>query len=97
MRAAGIECRHPDDGADGGTDFYLPEDVSSLKDELRGYSEQGYRLYLHFAIICATFTRARDRSAATRLRSMNNPEGIPPRSSDVEYANTVAKRALDRA
>ena len=97
MRAAGIDCRDPDDAANGGTDFSISEQVSSLKDELRSLSDQGYRLCLHFAIVCATFTRARDRRASTRLRSMDHPEGIPPQSEDVLYANLVAKRALELA
>ena len=97
MRAAGVQCRDPDEAANGGTDFSIAEQVSSLKDELRSYSDQGYRLCLHFAIVCATFTRARDRRASTRLRSMNHPEGIPPQSEDVLLANLIAKRALELA
>ena len=97
MQAAGVNCRPADDGAHGGTDFSQAAQVSSLKSELRGYVAEGLSLYLHLAPPCSTFSRARDRRADTRLRSMEHPVGIPPLSTEVVYANAVAKRALELA
>ena len=97
MRDAGIACRQPDDGASGGTDFSVAAQVTALKDELRRRSDEGFRLCIHLAPPCSTFSRARDRRADTRLRSMEHPQGIPPLTEEVKYANAVAKRALELA
>ena len=83
MQEAGISCRPPDDGASGGKDFSVAAQVRSLKDELRSLADGGRRLYIHLAPPCFTFSRARDRKADTRVRSMEHPEGIPPLSDEV--------------
>ena len=49
---------------------------------------------LHFAPPCATFSRARDRSSRTKLRSIDHPDGIPPIGEEVKNANQVAARTL---
>ena len=97
MRRAGIHCRFPDDAASGGTDFSDAQQITLLKNELTDLASRGHRLYLHLAPPCSTFTRARDRSRETRVRSFDYPEGIPPLPDEIVYGNAVAKRALDLA
>ena len=101
LRGRGIACRGADDLATGGTDFSDPTAVASLKLELRGLRCEGAKLALHFAPPCATFSRARDRSQATQLRSAECPEGRPDldagRALLVKTANDIALLTFDLA
>jgi hypothetical protein len=97
VQAAGIECRRPDEYSVSGVNFDSVKEVRELKDELRRHHEAGRKLVLHLAPPCATFSRARDRRANTRLRTPMQPLGTKPRSPMVEQANRIARRALDLA
>ena len=52
------------------------------------------KLFLQLAPPCSTFSRARDRARRTRVRSMNQPAGIRPRSKKVKEGNEMAKQAI---
>ena len=101
MKERGIWCRAPDDAATGGIVFGVKKNLDYLKEELRGMRTEGLSLGLHFATPCCTFTRARDRSEKTRLRSSQHPEGLPDLDADqqsrVTTANDVALDAFDTA
>ena len=51
----------------------------------------GFHLFFHFAPPCSTFSRARDRSSRTRLRSAAHPEGLYEDDHKTEEANDVAR------
>ena len=85
----------PNDVATGGLDFECLEDVEKMKAYLGELSASGVRLLLHFAPPCATFSRARDRSWKTRLRSTQRPQGLLGRGAQCRVANTIARRTLD--
>jgi hypothetical protein len=101
MRDRGIWCRAADDAATGGIDFGVKEDLDKLKEELRGMRTEGLSLALHLAPPWSTFSRARDRSSTTRLRSSNHPDGRPDVDADqrrrVTTANQVALNSFDLA
>jgi hypothetical protein len=54
---------------------------------------------VHFAPPCSTFSRARDRSTFTKLRSSTHPGGLPSLSvkqrETVNEANDIAKNTYD--
>ena len=61
-----------------GIDFTDIDAVHSLWQEWRALADQGVQLLFHVAPPCATFSRARDRSHRTRLRSSALPgDGTP--------------------
>ena len=99
---AGITCRKPDDLATGGADFSSAAQVRKVREELRNLrTDDDVRLMLHFATVCSTFSRARDRSDATRLRSAEFPAGLPDLSPEkqieVDCANRCAKHTWESA
>ena len=75
MKDVGINVLPPDELSAGGTDFSDNAQVEELKTKLWKLSRNN-RLALHFAPPCATFSRARDRSKKTRLRSSRCPGGL---------------------
>ena len=77
MRAAGVTCLPPNDIESGGADFEDSSDVKAVREALRILRTADCRLILHFAPPCHTYSRARDRSEDTRLRSTDHPEGLP--------------------
>jgi hypothetical protein len=95
LRKAGVRCRAPDDLEAGGTDFADSSQVRKLREELRALRTSDLRIMLHFAPPCSTYSRARDRSDATRLRSTEYPGGLPELSlsqqADVDAANRIAE------
>jgi site-specific DNA-cytosine methylase len=97
----GIACEPPNDAAEGGTDFTSKPQVERLKAHLRVLRMSGKRLVIHLAPPCSTFSRARDRSSATRLRSTWHPAGFPwldPERADMaDEANQIAWLAFDFA
>ena len=101
--SAGVPVVPPDDIDIGGTDFRDPEQVEALKALLRNLAEaEGTnrekgalrKLFIHLAPPCNTFSKAKDRSARTRVRSRAQPVGIPPRSTKVKDANKIAKACI---
>jgi hypothetical protein len=101
LRKAGVRCRDPDDLESGGTDFEDASQVRKVREELRALRTGDLRLILHLAIPCSTFSRARDRSDATRLRSSKRPGGredlSPAQQAIVDAANRIADHAWDLA
>ena len=79
----GVPTMMPNDLADGGTDFANDEEVDALKSRLVEWKEQGSRFVIHLAPPCSTFSRARDRSRKTRLRSPEFPGGLDPKNEQV--------------
>ena len=96
MRSAGQEVATPDELESGGVDFAMNEEVANLKERLRRLT-QTRKVILHLAPPCATFSRARDRSSKTRLRSAKHPEGLKGVASKVDDANNIAFNAWDLA
>jgi hypothetical protein len=101
LRRLGVTCREADDLATGGTDFSDPAAVAVVKLEPRGLRCEGWKLALHFATPCNSFSRARDRSEATQLRSADFPEGLPDLDAGqvlvVTKANDIALITFDTA
>ena len=93
----GVPTMKPDDLASGGTDFADHKEVEQLKTRLLEWHEQGSRFVIHLAPPCSTFSRVRDRSAKTRLRSPEFPEGLDSKNEQVTYANRVADNAYGSA
>ena len=89
----GMPTLQPDEVAAGGTDFTIQSDVDALKAKLADWKQRGVKWILHMAPPCSTFSRARDRSDQTRLRSMDHPQGLDPTDARVARANTIAVRA----
>ena len=54
-------------------------------------AEGWFQLYFHVAPPCSTFSRARDRSTRTRLRSAASPQGLFPAEEKTHEANEVAR------
>ena len=94
---AGAPTWKPDDLESGGIDFACGEAVRELKARLQEWKHAGAHLVLHFAPPCATFSRARDRSRLTRLRSPQHVAGLPGVGAEVEAANRVADLTKDLA
>ena len=61
--------------------------------EWKTWADSGTQIIFHFAPPCATFSRARDRSVRTRLRSTLHPEGIPPIKPRALEGNRIAASA----
>jgi hypothetical protein len=101
MKDLGIECEPPNDIAHGGTDFESKAQVARLKSHLQVLRMSGKRLIVHLAPPCSTFSRARDRSDSTRLRSSSHPAGLawlnPDRMRITGEANRIAWHAFDFA
>ena len=79
----------------GGTDFANAVHVENAKAKLSAAKAGCMKLLLHFAPPCATFSRARDRSWRTRLRSMERPQGLRGRGAQCRKANQIATCTKD--
>ena len=97
MSKAGVPVRFPDDLAGGGTDFQDKHAVDELRRELGEVVASGVKLMVHFAPPCSTFSRARNRSGRTRLRSDEFPQGLPRCQEQCKSANIIARNTLDLA
>ena len=93
----GMKVEEPNDFQNGGTDFRKGKQVEQLKERLCQLAGQSNHLMLHLAPPCATFSRARDRSRRTRLRSNLCPEGLASKTDETKEANQVARRAYQLA
>ena len=58
---------------------------------------QGKQVAVHLAPPCSTFSRARDRSKRTRLRSSTLPRGLDPQEDRTRIGNEIADRAFELA
>ena len=94
VSALGIPCDDPQDVATGGADFGDLHEVEKIKQRLYGYYVAGYKLVVHFAPPCSTFSRARDRSWKTRLRSSSRPQGLLGKGWLCKKANLIAGHTL---
>ena len=92
---AGVPTDPPNDVTTGGLDFRKLEDVEKMKTYLAGLTANGIKLMVHLAPPCATFSRARDRSWKTRLRSTLRPQGLLGKGAQCREANIVARNALN--
>ena len=95
VRQAGVNAEVPQDLAADGVDFSKEIELECVKNHLHELHASGYRLHLHFAPPCSTFSRARDRSWRTRLRSTERPQGLAGRGGQCRVANLVARNTLD--
>ena len=89
VRALGVEAV-ADEASQGGTNFTDEEDVERLRGKLEAWQRDGWRIALHLAPPCSTFSRARDRGRRTRLRSSKYPAGLPGKEDRVCDANRIA-------
>ena len=69
VKGRGVPTLLPDEVRHGGTTFLLKKEIEQLLDNCRGLLEYGRQLMLHLAPPCSSFSRARDRSAKTKLIS----------------------------
>ena len=72
----------------------MVEKAQHLQDEHLHLTGEKLWLVIHLAPPCATFSKARDRSWRTRVRTQSQPAGIKPIPWKVRNANTVAKHAI---
>ena len=91
---AGVTTWSPEDLGTGGWDLTDAEAISTIKRRLKDKVEKGARFVLHFAPPCSTFSRARDRGRATRLRSPEFPQGLPEHAERVRVANELAVNTM---
>ena len=97
VRNLGMHTDPPDDVQSGGTDFLDKKQVDALKEKLIERARAAEHLVVHLAPPCATFSRARDRSFRTKIRSSVFPQGLPSCRDQCKKANLVAKRAFELA
>ena len=95
VERAGVPVDPPDELADGGTNFGNDWEVEVVKNYLAELASSGVILMLHVAPPCATFSRARDRSWKTRLRSTARPQGLRGLGWWCREANRVARNTLN--
>ena len=93
----GMNTDPPDDVQTGGTNFLDKGQVERLKNRLRDRAQASRHLVVHLAPPCATFSRARDRSFRTKIRSTTFPQGLPSCKDKCRKANLIAKRAFELA
>ena len=91
VRRVGVQTDTPQDGLTGGTDFADNRQVLELWEHWRRLRAAGLRLFFHFAPPCSTFSRARDRSWKTKLRSFSAPGGLDTLEEKTKEANDIAK------
>ena len=94
MARVKVDCLEPQDYSSGGVDFSNCREVEELWEVWRSRARGGNRLFFHFAPPCNTFSRARDRSVKTRLRSSSRPAGLYPEHPATKLANLVADNTL---
>ena len=93
VRRMGIHCEDPDEMWSGGTDFRERSQVEALKEKVALRAGQVRHLIIHLAPPCASYSRARDRSFKTRVRSSIYPEGLPGRQGQTKEPNRITKNA----
>ena len=95
VASTGVPVDEPQDLSTGGVDFTCADELDGVRNYLHELHVNGTKLILHFAPPCATFSRARDRSWRTRLRSTARPQGLPGCGGACRTANLVARNTLD--
>ena len=92
VSARGLPTVVPEDLARGGVNFQVDDEVAVLQRRCRHLLDLGFKILTHMAPPCSSFSRARDRSSRTRVRSAGHPEGFCE-SEAVDLGNDVADRA----
>ena len=87
----GFHVDPPQDMETGGVDFSCEQEVTQLWRRWDRLKATGFKLVFHFAPPCSTFSRARDRSSRTRLRSPSSPQGIDPEEPKTKNGNEIAR------
>ena len=95
VKALGVPVRPLLDA--GGMTCDLRGPAQRLRESLTAAADRGCELVLVLEPPCATFSRARDRSCRTKLRSAALPEGIPPLGDRVIDANRLCEAAASIA
>ena len=75
-------------------DFTDADQVDALQSLWKRHDDEGTQLLFHVAPPCSTFSRARDRSSRTRLRSSRHPGGIVD-NAIVQEGNLIARRTAE--
>ena len=75
----------------GGVDFSDFAAVRRLWDTWKQLADAGFTFIFHAAPPCASFSRARDRSHRTRLRSSASPGGLYPYDPVTKKGNAIAR------
>ena len=75
----------------GGVDFSDFAAVRRLWDTWKQLADVGFTFIFHVAPPCASFSRARDRSHRTRLRSSASPGGLYPYDPVTKKGNAIAR------
>jgi hypothetical protein len=91
VRSLGVSVKEPQDLASGGYDWTKNTDVQALRKAISEITRKSEYTVLHFAPPCSTFSRARDRSIRTRLRTTRRPQGLPHKSAECKEANLIAR------
>ena len=73
-----------------GTDFADEGAVSALYTRCREIAKS-HVIFFHVAPPCSSFSRARDRSRRTRLRSSSQPAGFNPEEPTTQTGNRIAQ------
>ena len=95
VKKEGVPTAVPEDLVMGGLDFLDYDTVGLVKERLANRAADGTKLMVHFAPPCSTFSRARDRSWKTRLRSTARPQGLLGRGAQTREANLIATRTKE--
>ena len=77
-----------------GVDFHDDAKVREVLLELTERVPDGYKLMVHFAPPCSTFSTVRNRFDATRLRSCEYSQGLDADNEQRERANRIAFNTL---
>ena len=92
VRATGVPCLAPQDIEHGGADLADDDQFEQLLDLWRHSCAQGLLPIFHMGTPCSSFSRARDRSARTRIRSPQHPWGLFPHPAS-QLGNQLAIRS----
>ena len=91
MSRIGFQTDTPQDIDTGGIDFSCEYQLLKLWEHWKTLRLKGFDLLFHFAPPCSSFSRARDRSTRTRLRSSSAPGGLYPNEPKTSDGNRVAR------
>ena len=93
MQAIGVQVAVPQDLATGGLDLSDPAQVGLLLGQLRSWRQAGYRLIVHMAPPCSTFSRVRHR----KLPGGGGPRLLRGREDPIcPHSLTVAFKKLSK-
>ena len=90
VERVGFRCAAPQDLASGGVDFRDWSAVVELLGTWETYASLGSQILFHVAPPCSSFSRARDRSHSTRLRSLDKPQGWYEQDKATMDGNAIA-------